>query len=184
LVLGEVIELSRKLVLSGLIGLFQRGSIAQTVLAPLVSFFFFSTTVRAQPFALRHLNIIKVMSEIQLFVILLCCVMLQTHEQGFATEVITEDDYGTIQVVVTVLAIPISVYLVLTALIALLSFPTEDERTGATTDSHASSVQENAKETNNPLMDLDEHSDAEDRSSTPQSEAIVRSESYDQDAQE
>ena len=123
----EVLELGRKLMLSGLIGLFQRGSIAQTVLATLVSFFFFAVTVRAQPFQSRHLNLIKVMSETQLFVILLCCVVLQTNEQGFATEVITEEDYGTIQVVATVMALPISVYMLLQSLCDLVNPADEEE---------------------------------------------------------
>lgn len=45
-----------KLILSGLIGLFKRGSIAQTVLATLVSFAFFGLAFRVQPFKVRCEN--------------------------------------------------------------------------------------------------------------------------------
>ena len=46
----ELVELGRKLILSGLIGLFGRGTVAQTVLACSVAFFFFAAFYRAQPF--------------------------------------------------------------------------------------------------------------------------------------
>ena len=107
----EVVELSRKLILTGIIGLFQRGSIAQVVAATMLSFFFFAITIREQPFQTKHLNIIKVVSEIQLFVILLVCCVLQTHHQGFAAEVVTPGDYGQLQVFATVAVMPITVYL-------------------------------------------------------------------------
>jgi Ca2+/Na+ antiporter len=112
----EVIELSRKLILTGLISLFQRGSIAQTVVATMLSFFFFALTIRAQPFQTKHLNIIKVVSEIQLFVILLVCCVLQTHSQGFATETVTPEDYGQLQVFATVAVMPITAYLLIVGL--------------------------------------------------------------------
>jgi hypothetical protein len=123
----EAIELFRKLILTGFISVFQRGSIAQTVVATLLSFFFFALTLREQPFAARHLNIIKVTTEIQLFIILLCCVVLQTHEQGFETEVVTQDDYGLIQVVATLAAMPPTCYFVLKGVRDFLMTPADDE---------------------------------------------------------
>ena len=63
----EVVELSRKLILAGIIGLVQRGSIAQTVLATLISFLYFAWTVRAMPFKNSSLNWIKIFSEFQLY---------------------------------------------------------------------------------------------------------------------
>jgi hypothetical protein len=104
------------LILTGLISLFQRGSIAQTVVATMLSFFFFAITIRAQPFQTKHLNIIKVVSEIQLFVILLVCCVLQTHSQGFATETVTPEDYGQLQVFATVAVMPITAYLLIVSL--------------------------------------------------------------------
>jgi len=124
----EVVELSRKLILTGFISVFQRGSIAQTVVATLLSFFFFAFSLREQPFAARHLNVIKVATEIQLFVVLLCCVVLQTHEQGFTTEVVTQDDYGLLQVVATLAVMPLTVYLVLKAFRDLLMTPADEDK--------------------------------------------------------
>lgn len=70
----EGVELGRKLLLTGLIGLVQRGSIAQTVLAALISFGFFAATLKAQPFKSERLNLVKLVSEFQLYVqcLLLC----------------------------------------------------------------------------------------------------------------
>jgi hypothetical protein len=74
----EIVELARKLTLTGLISVFNRGSITQTVLATLVSFFFFASSIRQQPFDNMQLNWIKCYSEFQIFGILLVCVVLQT----------------------------------------------------------------------------------------------------------
>ena len=100
----------------GFIGLFRKGSIAQVVLATLISLFFFAVTVREQPFELRRLNLIKIFSEFQVFGVLLVCVVLQTHEQGFATEVVTIDDYGTMQTVLTLAVLPVTAYFLLRTL--------------------------------------------------------------------
>ena len=56
----EVIELFRKLVLAGLISLIGRGSIAQSVVATLIAFYFFAISYREQPFISMRLNNIKV----------------------------------------------------------------------------------------------------------------------------
>merc|ERR1712086_847183 len=64
----------------------------------------------------KRLNIIKVVSEIQLFVILLVCCVLQTHSQGFATETVTPEDYGQLQVFATVAVMPITAYLLIVGL--------------------------------------------------------------------
>ena len=63
----EVVELSRKLILAGVIGLVQRGTIAQTVAATLISFIYFAASVWAQPFKSLRLNWIKIFSEFQLY---------------------------------------------------------------------------------------------------------------------
>jgi hypothetical protein len=57
-----------------------------------------------------------VVSEIQLFVILLVCCVLQTHSQGFATETVTPEDYGQLQVFATVAVMPITAYLLIVGL--------------------------------------------------------------------
>jgi len=110
----ECVELFRKLILSGLISVFQRGSIAQTVLATLISFMFFAISFHAQPFNTARLNAIKICSEFQIFGILLACVVLQTHQKGsrIATEPIGLAGYGTAQIVLTVAIMPISIWVV------------------------------------------------------------------------
>jgi hypothetical protein len=106
-----VVQTGRKLILSGLISLFQRGSIAQTVLATMLSFAFFAIAYREQPFEATRLNVIKVCGEVQIFGILLCCVVLQTNEQGFARELVTPFYYGQFQVYLTMAVMPITAYL-------------------------------------------------------------------------
>jgi hypothetical protein len=46
-----VVELSRKLIMSGLLGLVGRGSIGQAVLAVVLAFIFFAVAFKFQPFA-------------------------------------------------------------------------------------------------------------------------------------
>jgi hypothetical protein len=109
----ECVELFRKLILSGLISVFERGSIAQTVLATLASFVFFALSFHAQPFNTARMNALKICSEFQIFGILLTCVVLQSNRKGdqIATELITIDDYGSVQVVLTIAIVPITMYM-------------------------------------------------------------------------
>ena len=108
----EVVELSRKLILAGLIGLAGRGSVFQTVVATLISFMFFAVAYRERPFSSSRLNVIKVCSEFQLFGILLVCVVLQASKVGGipATEILRNDGYGICQLVLTLAIVPITVY--------------------------------------------------------------------------
>ena len=64
--LRSQVELARKLILSGVIGLFRRGSITQIVLATFLSFVFTMLSYRQQPYNTARLNFIKVASEAQL----------------------------------------------------------------------------------------------------------------------
>jgi hypothetical protein len=106
----EVIELARKLVLAGLIGLFGRGSIAQAVVATAIAFFFFALSVREQPFAKPKLNWIKLLSEFQIFGVLLMCIVLQAEAVGFDAEVVTVEVYGAIQTALTLVIVPVVAY--------------------------------------------------------------------------
>ena len=82
----EVVELTRKLILSGLIGVVGRGTVAQAVAGTLIAFYFFAISYREQPFRSRGLNRIKIFSELQLFwcvrctstvlVLIACCLCL------------------------------------------------------------------------------------------------------------
>ena len=52
----KVVELGRKLILSGLIGVVGRGSVAQACVATMIGFFFFSISYKEQPFKKDALN--------------------------------------------------------------------------------------------------------------------------------
>ena len=110
----ECVELGRKLILSGLIGMVGRKTVAQAVLATLVAFLFFALTFREMPYKARKLNTIKLFSEFQIFGVLLVCVVLQVEASGFATEVVTIEMYGIVQTALTLSIVPIVVYLLLT----------------------------------------------------------------------
>lgn len=103
----EVVELSRKLALTGIITLFERGSIIQSVLATCISFFFFALTVKEQPFKKRHLNLIKTFTEIQLFGILLIIIVLQTNSRGLKAERLGEYGWGMLQIIITASMLPV-----------------------------------------------------------------------------
>ena len=62
----EIVELIRKLILAGLIGLFGRGTVLQIVVATVISFVFFALAFREMPYNSARLNAIKVLSELQL----------------------------------------------------------------------------------------------------------------------
>ena len=63
----EVVELGRKLILSGLLGLVGRGSIAQSVAGVMIAFVFFALTFKERPYKSNSLNWIKIFSEFQLY---------------------------------------------------------------------------------------------------------------------
>lgn len=105
-------ELARKLALSGLIGLFQRGSVLQTVCATVISFFFFAVAFRERPFEEDKLNIVKIYSEFQIFGILLLCIVIQTRAVDFDAEMAGLTEYGQAQIVLTLSVMPISIWAV------------------------------------------------------------------------
>jgi hypothetical protein len=102
----EVVELSRKLILSGVIGMFRRGSITQIVAATSISFGFALFAYREQPYHTARMNFIKITSEIQLFLIMLLCVVLQTEAQGVTRKGL--ENLGNMQVVVCLSILPIT----------------------------------------------------------------------------
>jgi hypothetical protein len=97
-----------ELILSGLIGLSGRGTILQSFVAVLISFFFFALNVKQRPFKREMLNRIKIFSEVQLFVVLLVCVVLQTDHAGLPeTGFATADFYGGCQLFITISILPV-----------------------------------------------------------------------------
>jgi len=107
----EVIELARKLILSGLLGLVGRGTILQSVCGCFISFYFFAISYGARPFKSDRLNRIKIFSELQIFAVLLICVVLQSYQADFSTEKIGFDGYGIMLIGVTLGIMPAVVYL-------------------------------------------------------------------------
>eukprot|EP01043_Picozoa_sp_COSAG02_P094470 COSAG02_NODE_30903_length_543_cov_0.718468_1_plen_127_part_00 len=65
-----------------------------------------------EPFKSHALNVIKIVSEVQLFVVLLVCVILQTRGNTLDAESITVEDYGVIQTVATLAISPVAMGLI------------------------------------------------------------------------
>jgi hypothetical protein len=108
----EVVELLRKLMLSGILSLVGRGSIAQATLGTTITFVFFALHLRVMPYKSVTLNFTKAVSEVQLFVVLLMSVLLQSHSVGFDGEAVTIEDYGLIQTVFTIMIAPVVICLI------------------------------------------------------------------------
>ena len=108
----EVVELARKLILSGVIGLVGRGTVAQSACAMVISFYFFAISFKQQPFEKPTLNRIKAFSEFQIFAILAVCVIIQAASAGAdfdSEEALTMDDYGMLLTYLTLAFLPITV---------------------------------------------------------------------------
>jgi hypothetical protein len=136
------VELSRKLIMSGLLGLVGRGSIGQVVLAVVLAFIFFAIALKHQPFTSGRLNFLKICSEAQLFGVLVLCLVIQAVEigpVGLSAETITTDGYGIIMMVVTAVAVPIAL-----GSICLLARDVSESRKADATDAlaHGTAVED------------------------------------------
>jgi hypothetical protein len=125
----EVVELFRKLLLSGILSLVGRGSIAQAVLGTAISFAFFALHLTLLPYKSPTLNVIKAASEIQMFAVLQLSIVLQSHNVGFDSEVVSVDDYGVMQTVATVLIAPLAIYLIARNVKGLLNVEVDSDDT-------------------------------------------------------
>ena len=135
----EVVELFRKLLLSGILSLVGRGSIAQAVLGTAISFAFFALHLTLLPYKSPTLNVIKAASEIQMFAVLQLSIVLQSHNVGFDSEVVSVDDYGVMQTVATVLIAPLAIYLIAYNVKGLLNVVEVDSETETETESESES---------------------------------------------
>jgi len=108
----EPVELVRKLLLSGILSLVGRGSIAQAALGTAISFAFFALHLKVEPYKTSTLNFVKAVSEVQLFVVLQTSVILQQYNVGFDSETLQPEAYGDIQTVATALIAPVIVFLI------------------------------------------------------------------------
>ena len=96
--------MARKLILSGVIGLAGRGTVAQSASAMLISFYFFDISFKYEPFEKPTLNRIKAFSEFQIFEILAVCTIIQaaTCSAGVdfdSEEALTMDGYGALLII-------------------------------------------------------------------------------------
>ena len=104
--------MARKLILSGVIGLAGRGTVAQSASAMLISFYFFAISFKYEPFEKPTLNRIKAFSEFQIFAILAVCTIIQAVSAGVdfdSEEALTIDGYGTLLIYLTLAFVPITV---------------------------------------------------------------------------
>jgi hypothetical protein len=76
-----------------------------------IAFFFFAFSLSEKPYHSKNMNIIKIVSEFQIFGVLLVCVVLQTNAHGLDGEYITIDGYGLVQIVLTMFIVPVVLYL-------------------------------------------------------------------------
>jgi hypothetical protein len=107
-------QLVRKLIMTGLIGLplpfFSRGSVAQAFLATLITVYFLNFTSKRAPFKWDGVNSLKIVSEVQIVVIMLTLLVLQTDAKGLDTQSMGRSFYGGLQVAVTMAIIPFVIY--------------------------------------------------------------------------
>jgi hypothetical protein len=76
----------------------------------MISFAFCAISFREQPFNKSTLNHVKIFSEFQIFGVLLVCLIVQVHEQGFESELVTIDAYGAMQTALVIAIIPVVIY--------------------------------------------------------------------------
>ena len=154
----EVVELLRKMIMVGAIGLLGRGSIAQVFGATLISFGFFAYAIKIMPFKSGTLNAVKIFSELQLFVILLSCLVLQTDTRGLVSQTIgTRQDFGMLQLGITVASFPLVIYIV-----GFHMYETKDlakEHIMHITKSGRHLVDEDGSAFQNPMIDKDDNDD-------------------------
>jgi hypothetical protein len=159
----ELVELGRKLVLAGLIGMLGRGTVGQIVVAQFVSFFFFALQIWAQPFKESMLNWVKAFSEFVIFGVLLVATVQQVHATEFEADPdfpdMSIEDYGRFQAGLCLALLPVTVFFMFTH-IRDLKQEARDLRSGGDNPSKESDSNTFA-EMDNPIADLDSADDLE-----------------------
>jgi hypothetical protein len=89
----EIVVLSEKLVLTGLLIFVDQGSIFQAFVGACVAFGFFAAQVKCEPFVNPIDNLLKAVAEAQLFLTLLGSIVLRTD---LGKDALSEDSYGGI----------------------------------------------------------------------------------------
>ena len=91
----QVIVLVEKLILTGLLIFIDQGSTFQAFCGGVVAFVFFAVQCSTQPYVSMTDNILKAVSEAELFITLFISVVLRT-DAADGHDTITADQYGTI----------------------------------------------------------------------------------------
>ena len=100
----ELVEYGRKFLLTGALIFAEQSSVSQTFFGMLISFFFFALVSNRQPYKEQAADNLKMLSETQLFVTLLCSLMLQTD---LSEQVVSRSVIDKVLVTVNVFAMPI-----------------------------------------------------------------------------
>ena len=100
----ELVEYGRKFLLIGALIFAEQSSVSQTFFGMVLSFFCFALVTDAQPYVEDAADRLKMFSESQLFLTLLCSLVLQTD---LSEQVVSCDEIDTILVTVNVFAMSI-----------------------------------------------------------------------------
>jgi len=100
----ELVEYGRKFLLTGALIFAEQSSVSQTFIGMIISFFFFALVSDTMPYQEDAADRLKMFSESQLFVTLLCSLMLQTD---LSEKFINRDVIDATLVTVNVFAMPI-----------------------------------------------------------------------------
>eukprot|EP01043_Picozoa_sp_COSAG02_P050298 COSAG02_NODE_5155_length_4583_cov_2.407449_2_plen_1311_part_00 len=79
----ETLDMTRKLMLVGVVILVGRGSSAQLAIALVLSFFFFSLQLSVAPFKLTQDNLFRASTECHVFLVLVAALMMRTEPVGY-----------------------------------------------------------------------------------------------------
>ena len=93
----------RKFLLTGALIFAEQSSVSQTFIGMIISFFFFALVSDTMPYQEDAADRLKMFSETQLFLTLLCSLMLQTD---LSEQVVSRDVIDTVLVTVNVFAMP------------------------------------------------------------------------------
>ena len=100
----ELVEYGRKFLLTGALIFAEQSSVSQTFIGMIISFFFFALVSDTMPYQEDAADRLKMFSETQLFLTLLCSLMLQTD---LSEQVVSRDVIDTVLVAVNVFAMPV-----------------------------------------------------------------------------
>lgn len=87
----ELVEYTKKLMMTGVLMKAAQGSISQIFFGLIISFLYFALVARCMPYRDRRVNVIRIVGELQLFLTMLCVLMLRVdlHEEWITKDRVT-----------------------------------------------------------------------------------------------